>query len=162
TPLVRAAPAPLYHLSRLVRDRGIKVVLTGEGADESFFGYDLYKEVVVRLFCHRHPESTGRPRLFDRLYPYQRRTREGGELWARFFLGAGAPSDPLFSHRPRFSLTQQIKHFLSGDARGALGGFDAAQELEASLPAEFDRWTPLGRAAWLEFNTLLTGYLLSS
>ncbi len=32
-PLVRTGPAPLYRLAKLVRERGIKVVLTGEGAD---------------------------------------------------------------------------------------------------------------------------------
>src|SRR5205085_1538094 len=35
-PLLRTAPAPMFLLSRLVRDNGIRVVLTGEGADEMF------------------------------------------------------------------------------------------------------------------------------
>ena len=43
-PLLRTAPAPLFLLSRLVRESGIKVVLTGEGADEMFAGYDLFRE----------------------------------------------------------------------------------------------------------------------
>src|SRR2546427_6560722 len=47
TPLVRTAPAPLYLLSRVVRERGIKVVLTGEGSDEVFLGYDLFKEAII-------------------------------------------------------------------------------------------------------------------
>src|SRR5262249_32050802 len=34
TPLLRASPAPMFLLSGLVRDAGIKTVLTGEGADE--------------------------------------------------------------------------------------------------------------------------------
>ena len=34
TPILRAAPAPLFLLSRLVRESGFKVVVTGEGADE--------------------------------------------------------------------------------------------------------------------------------
>src|SRR5690606_9210093 len=61
TPLVRTAPAPLYLLSRLTRDAGIKVVLTGEGADEVFLGYDIFKEAAVRTFCARQPESAWRP-----------------------------------------------------------------------------------------------------
>ena len=35
-PILRTAPAPLFLLSKLVREHGIKVVLTGEGADEMF------------------------------------------------------------------------------------------------------------------------------
>ncbi|TGQ61270.1 asparagine synthetase B, partial [bacterium M00.F.Ca.ET.205.01.1.1] len=47
-PILRTAPAPLLLLSRLVREHGIKVVLTGEGADEMFAGYDLFREGKVR------------------------------------------------------------------------------------------------------------------
>ena len=39
-PLLRTAPAPMFLLSALVRRHGYKVVLTGEGADEMFGGYD--------------------------------------------------------------------------------------------------------------------------
>src|SRR5262249_25669158 len=40
-PILRTAPAPLLLLSRLVRESNLKVVLTGEGADEMLAGYDL-------------------------------------------------------------------------------------------------------------------------
>ena len=43
-PMLRTAPAPLFLLSRLVRQQGYKVVLTGEGADEMLGGYDIFKE----------------------------------------------------------------------------------------------------------------------
>lgn len=161
TPLVRTAPAPLYLLSRLTRDRGIKVVLTGEGADELFLGYDLFKETVVRHFCLRQPGSTLRPRLFDRLYPYLTANR-GGDFWRQFFLQAGMPSDPLFSHMPRWLLTSRIKDFYSTDMRIALVGADPMAELRAALPERFATWEPVHRAAYLEMITLLEPYLLSS
>ena len=56
-PVLRTAPAPLFLLSRLVRDSGIKVVLTGEGADEMFAGYDVFREAKVRRFWARSPQS---------------------------------------------------------------------------------------------------------
>ena len=56
-PLLRTAPAPLYRLSRLVRENNFKVVLTGEGADEMFAGYNIFKEDKVRRFWARNPES---------------------------------------------------------------------------------------------------------
>ena len=159
TPLVRTAPAPMYLLSRLTRDAGIKVVLTGEGADELFLGYDLFKETVVREFCLRQPKSTRRLRLFDRLYPYLGGT---GEFWSRFFLQAGFPDDPLFSHLPRIRLTSRIKDFYASEMRDALGGWSAEAALRDSLPPEFKRWSRLNRAAYLEMVTLLSPYLLSS
>ena len=54
-------------LAGCVREHGYKVVLTGEGADEVFGGYDLFKEAKVRRFWARQPGSTMRPRLLQRL-----------------------------------------------------------------------------------------------
>jgi asparagine synthase (glutamine-hydrolysing) len=162
TPLVRTAPAPLFLLARLTRQHGIKVVLTGEGSDELFLGYDLFKETAVRMFCLRQPQSRRRPRLFDRLYPHLGGRNRGGDFWRRFFLAAGRADDPLFSHLPRFGLTAHIKQFYSGDVRAALADTDPLEELRQSLPTGFSHWSPFNRAAHLEMVTLLSPYLLSS
>ncbi|MFN2564903.1 MAG: asparagine synthase (glutamine-hydrolyzing) [Gemmatimonadaceae bacterium] len=161
TPLVRTAPAPLYLLAQLTRDAGVKTVLTGEGSDELFLGYDLFKETKVRLFCLRRPESRARPALFDRLYPYLGGNR-GGEFWRKFFLSAATSDDPLFSHLPRFGLTARMKAFYQPEVRAALSRFDPLDELRAALPVEFGAWDPMNRAAYLEITTLLSSYLLSS
>jgi asparagine synthase (glutamine-hydrolysing) len=42
-PMMRTAPAPLLALAGFVRSSGIKVVLTGEGADEVFGGYNIFR-----------------------------------------------------------------------------------------------------------------------
>ena len=162
TPLVRTAPAPLYLLAKLARERGITVVLTGEGSDELFLGYDLFKEVEVRLFCMRQPHSAWRPRLLDRLYPYLGSAGRTGDFWRRFFLESGGLEDPLFSHLPRFGLTSWIKDFYSAQHREAVGGYDALETLRQDLPDGFSTWSPLARAAYLEMTTLLPSYLLSS
>ena len=162
TPLVRTAPAPMYLLARRVCEQNIKVVLTGEGSDELFLGYDLFKETVVRRFCLRQPDSTVRPRLFDRLYPYLAHDARGGELWRRFFLEAGSPEDALFSHGPRIKMTSRIKEFYAPEVREALAGIDVAEEWRASLPSEFAYWSDLERAAYLEVSVLLPSYLLAS
>ena len=46
-----------------MRQAGLKVVLTGEAADELFAGYDIFREDKVRRFWARDPESELRPRL---------------------------------------------------------------------------------------------------
>ncbi len=162
TPLLRTAPVPMYHLAKLTRDSGIKVVLTGEGADELFLGYDVFKEVSVRRFCLRQPTSLGRQRLLDRLYPELMAQGRGGEFWRRFFLEAGAPSDPLFSHLPRFLLSARAKEFYAPEFKSGLGEIDVLGELRGSLPARYFGLSSLNQAAYLEMTTLLSPYLLSS
>lgn len=162
TPLLHTAPVPMYHLARLTRDNGIKVVLTGDGADELFLGYDLFKEVSVRRFCLRRPASVVRQRLLDRLHPELMAQGRGGEFWRRFFLDAGAPSDPLFSHLPRFLLSTRAKDFYSPEFKSGLGAIDVLSELRGSLPVRYFGWSSLNQAAYLEMTTLLSPYLLSS
>ncbi len=162
TPLLRTAPVPMYHLAKLTKDSGIKVVLTGEGADELFLGYDLFKEVSVRRFCLRQPTSVGRQKLLDRLYPELMAQGRGGEFWRRFFLEAGAPGDPLFSHLPRFLLSARVKEFYAPEFKSGLGEIDVLGELRGSLPVRYFGWSSLNQAAYLEMTTLLSPYLLSS
>ncbi|CAM5389275.1 N-acetylglutaminylglutamine amidotransferase [Mycolicibacterium aubagnense] len=163
-PILRTAPAPLARLSALVHDNGIKAVLTGEGADELFAGYDIFREAKLRRFCGRQPNSQWRPLLFQRLYPYlPGLQRQSPEYLARFF-GAGDDriDDLLYSHRPRFRSTSAAKLFFSPELKRELGDYDATAELASMLPSDFSRWHPLHQAQYLETSFLLPGYILSS
>lgn len=162
-PILRTAPAPLFILSELVQKRGFKVVLTGEGADETFAGYDIFKEDKIRRFCARKPDSRLRPLLLRRLYPYLPRLQGQSQSYLAAFFGAGHDvADPLFSHLPRFRSTGGIKAFLSQDMRREIGGYDALDDLRASLPQDFARWSPLSQAQYIETAHLLPGYILSA
>jgi asparagine synthase (glutamine-hydrolysing) len=163
-PIIRTAPAPLFLLSRLVRDHEMKVVLTGEGADEVFAGYDIFKEARVRRFCARNPQSKFRAHLFRKLYPYLPGVQQQSAQYLAAFFGGGNVrlDDPLYSHRPRFRGTAATKVFFSGDLRATLGNYDATAELAGILPAEFKRWHTLHQAQYLESRFLLPGYILCS
>lgn len=160
TPLLRTAPAPMFLLARLARQHGTKVVLTGEGADELFLGYDIFKEAAARRFCMRSANSR-RAQIFDRLYPYMDKGARG-EMWQKWFLAAGDTNDPLFSHMPRFLLSARIKDFYAPDMRNTLRHTDVLGDLRAALPPGFMQWPPANRAAYLEIVTLLEPHLLSS
>jgi asparagine synthase (glutamine-hydrolysing) len=163
-PVLRTAPAPLFRLASLVRSNGMKVVLTGEGADEIFAGYDIFREAHVRRFCGRQPGSKIRPHLFRKLYPYLPGLKQQSAEYLAAFFGVSSDTneDPLFSHRPRFRSTAAAKIFYSDHMRETLGGYDAAEELASRLPDHFRRWHPLHQAQYLETRFLLPGYILSS
>ncbi|ABS25455.1 asparagine synthase (glutamine-hydrolyzing) [Anaeromyxobacter sp. Fw109-5] len=163
-PLLRTAPAPLFLLSKLVRDAGIKVVLTGEGADEVFAGYDLFKEGKVRRFWGRQPASRLRPRLLERLYPYLARSPVAQQALAREFFGAGRErwDSAGFAHQTRWRSAAALQRLFCADVRREAQRVDVVDRLLASLPAEFPRWPHLAQDQFLEVRTLLSGYLLSS
>jgi asparagine synthase (glutamine-hydrolysing) len=163
-PILRTAPAPLLRLASLVRRHAFKVVLTGEGADEVLGGYDIFKEAKLRRFWARQPQSTWRPLLLKRLYPYLAglRAQPRAYLEAFFKVGLDRPQDPLFSHLPRWATTGGLRRLLSDDLLASLKGYDPAEELRGSLPPEFATWHPLSRAQYLETAHLLPGYILSS
>lgn len=162
-PLIRTAPVPLMLLARATREHGITVVATGEGADELYWGYDLFKETALRELHRREPARA--EALLDVLYPYLGAPAERrGPAWRRFFFEAGPPSDPLFSHQPRIRATGVVRAFYRREVADALSsnGGDPLARLRASLPEGFARWSALERAAYLELTTLLAPNLLAA
>jgi asparagine synthase (glutamine-hydrolysing) len=159
-PILRTAPAPMYLLSEQVHRHGYKVVLTGEGADEVLAGYDIFKEMRVRRFWARQPESEARPLLLRRLYPDIPRTPQGEAFWFEFFRqGLDRTGSPFYSHEVRWANTHRATRFLAaGDGRGI--GEAALQGIP--LPSGFSGWSPLAQAQYLEMVSFLSTYLLSS
>jgi asparagine synthase (glutamine-hydrolysing) len=165
-PMTRTAPVPLYMLSGLVRENSFKVVLTGEGSDEIFAGYDIFKEDRVRRFWAREPESSLRPLLLRRLYPdiFSSDTGRAGAFLTGFFKrGLARVGSNVYSHLIRWENTAQIKTFFS-DALLAQSGTvdDFVERYTAALPEEYTRWDPLSRAQYTEIAIFLSNYLLSS
>jgi asparagine synthase (glutamine-hydrolysing) len=160
-PLVRTAPVPLYLLAREVRAQRITVVATGEGADELFWGYELFKEVALRELARSDPDRA--VAMLGELYSYLGPSAaRRGPAWSRFLLETGADDQQLGSHLTRAVATATVKAFYRPEVAEAIGATASLDRLRAELPAAFGRWSPLERAAWLELATLLEPYLLSA
>ncbi|HEX7900889.1 MAG TPA: asparagine synthase (glutamine-hydrolyzing) [Planctomycetota bacterium] len=160
-PFLRTAPAPLFLLSKLVRESGTKVVLTGEGADEMFAGYDLFREARVRRFWARDPGSRTRPRLLERLYPWLARSPVARSAMARRFFGRNLEraGEPGFGHEPRWSVTAALQRLFSPALRETLRGSDPVADFLGGL--DLRGLSPLAGDQVVEARTLLSGYLLS-
>lgn len=161
TPIMRTSPAPMFLLSRLVREKNFKVVLTGEGADEVLAGYDLFKEAKVRRFWARRPDSKLRPGLFKKIYPWISGLAEGNAAYLAAFFGMGLTETeaPGYSHQIRWRTTARAKRFFSPETTRAIAGSPGQSPC---YPEGFDRWDPLHQAEYLEISIFLSQYLLSS
>lgn len=161
-PILRTSPVPMYLLSRLVRENGIKVVLTGEGSDEFLGGYDIYKEDKIRRFWARAPESALRPLLLRRLYPYIANVTRGGDAYLAAFFGKGLieTDRPAYSHLMRWNSTARMRNFLSEEFQ--LHEYDPVDEALARFDGVLTGLSPLAQAQLLEVTTFMSAYLLSS
>ena len=160
TPVFRSAFVPLFLLARCVREKGIKVVLTGEGADESFLGYDIFKETVVREQWSKLSSTQEKIRLLKKLYPYWNLFQNNIESLVSFFDNITYQTDcsvETFSHLLRFNngkfsqrLTKQKNHAIDM----------LVEYIHQKYPYKITN--PLEYAQHIEFNTLLHGCLLST
>lgn len=157
-PAFRSAFVPMFLLSRAVRERGIKVVLSGEGADEAFLGYDLFKETLLRSSWNSY-DNEERKRRISHMYPYLRHFDEGhaAQLLGLFQQFSHEQLPGLFSHEIRFQNGRFANRLLQEKA-------DPFAQLLALTGADgqFAGMNAIQKAQWLEFKTLLAGYLLST
>ncbi len=163
-PTLRTSPAPMFLLSKLVRDRGIKVVLTGEGADEFLAGYDIFKESKIRRFWAQEPDSRWRWTLFKRLYPeIQAIGASRANLLAAFFKsGLKETGAADYSHSVRWRNNRRTCRFFSQAWTDQQHAADPNGTSEVRYPEEFSKWGPLEQAQFLEIDLFLSQYLLSS
>ena len=162
-PLLRLSPVPLYMLSELVNQSGFRVVLTGEGADEIFGGYNIFRETLIRSFWAKYPNSTMRPRLLEKLYPYIFKDKRSKATLNSFFkVGIDQPDTPFFSHLIRWNNTARIKRFFSENITTSMQDYDTLLELKDNLPEKFNKWDALSKAQYLEMKIFMSDYLLSS
>jgi asparagine synthase (glutamine-hydrolysing) len=162
-PILRTAAVPMYCLSKKVRNQGIKVVITGEGADEALAGYDIYKEGIIRAFWAKQPNSRLRPKLFNRLYPYLTQFQGRNKDLLRLFYGfkLEETESPFYSHMLRWHNTSGLFSLLNEDMKPSAGEL-ITQPLEPWLPDDFNRYSLLSKAQWIESFLFMSGYLLSS
>lgn len=162
-PILRTAPIPLFLLSQVVRDHNFKVVLTGEGADEFFGGYNIFRECKIRSFWARQPHSRSRADMLEHLYPYIfNNPRLKKPLQTFFAQRLDQTDDPFFSHRIRWQNTSITKTFFSESLCASIDDYNPLEELRSQLPPGFLSWDPIIRAQYLEASIFLSNYLLSS
>lgn len=159
-PIIRTAPTPLYLLSALVRDNNYKVVLTGEGADEIFGGYDLFKESKVRAFIGQSADSDCRAMLLKQLYPYLALSPTKSAAYAKQFFSTDADPQQLFyAHLPRWKTGNYLSRFFNDSYSTDVDPIAVLTDRFRNILDDGDFFS---RAQYVESKLLLGNYLLSS
>ncbi|WP_158848228.1 asparagine synthase (glutamine-hydrolyzing) [Algibacter sp. L1A34] len=163
-PLLRTAPTPMSILAKNVRDHNIKVVITGEGADELFGGYNIFKETKIKHFWAKDPESKYRPLLLKKLYPYIPQIKTANSNVLKMFFGykLNETESPIYSHVLRWNNTSRINNYLSKDYKEIIKNHNPISEIEKQLQDRFKDYDYLTKAQCIEFELFLPKYLLSS
>lgn len=162
-PMLRTSPIPLMFLSGLVHSQGFKVVLSGEGADEVFGGYNIFREAKIRRYWAKAPDSARRAALIGRLYPYIFNDDRSRQTVQSFFgRNLEQVDNPLYSHILRWDNTSRLKQFFSSDLKARINTYDACEDLVQQLPDSFREASNLSKAQYLEMTIFMSQYLLSS
>ncbi len=143
----RTAPIPMSLLSK-VASASERVIFSGEGSDELFFGYDIFKEVKYsRLMASRSQKA--RDHFIKELYPYML-----NDMQLKFMQISllGNRQDEFSSHMLRLKNIGQFEKFMKIEPTPTL--------LERYRPS-LTSLHPLKRAQLIEYKTLLLNYLLS-
>lgn len=160
--LFRTAPVPMMLLSNLVKKNGHKVIFSGEGADETMLGYDIFSETRIRKFWSKEKKSKTRNLLFSKLYGYlpQFKNKKFLNLTTGFYKSyLNYTNNDFFSHEIRWSQYNQINSFFKILEKYSLKKI--INKIKKELPDEFFSLTSIRKAQILEFETLLPNYLLS-
>jgi asparagine synthase (glutamine-hydrolysing) len=102
--------------------------------------------------------------LLEQLYPYLEHSPTARKALGRSFFATGLDQvdTPWFAHMTRLNVTRRIFQFFREEWRERLLAWDPLDSLTAMVPDGFAAWRPLERDQYVEANTLMSGYLLSS
>ncbi len=173
-PLLRAGPVPLYKLSGLVNGNNIKVVLSGEGADELFGGYDIFREVKIRSYLKKYPDSELRKQLFRKVNLFsdsRLQSATAGSL--NYFYMHGNEDRLMESHYTRWRQFGFFERFFSDKSKQMLKeqqypdfyrslGLEHLQDIDNVNLHDMVGWSDIQRSQYFEIKTFLSQYLLCS
>ncbi|PGL12212.1 asparagine synthase (glutamine-hydrolyzing) [Bacillus cereus] len=162
TPILRLGAIPMYLLAEFVHNNGFKVALSGEGADELFGGYDIFKEAKIRAFCEKDPKSKLRPLLYKKTNSYINNFNNNNSAALATFFNQVRSSELFSSHAIRFQFGEYCSQFFSDTMKKILKDYSVKEDLAIDLPSGFENYTNISKAQYLEIKTFMSNYLLST
>ncbi len=161
TPVIKAGVVPMYILSENISKKGFKTAVLGQGADELFGGYDIFKEAKIRAFCEMDPESKIRPLLYSKTNSYINNFSQNNSAALNTFFGQVKSNDLFSSHMVRFRFGEYASSFFSDTVKRELKKYSFIERLKDCIPDVFSGFSDISKAQYLELKTFTSGYLLT-
>ncbi|KAI4170669.1 MAG: hypothetical protein LQ343_004767 [Gyalolechia ehrenbergii] len=156
-----------HALSKLTRDSGIKTIISGQGSDEIFGGYDAYLQDYLREPDHAWSNNDlSESKRLQKLQESEIETVEGFATWTGHD-GTSKPSS-LSGPIPAFAYTLTFPHLpLSPWASRAYSALSPQETLIDNIPIRTrtlmaQKWHPLHSAQYLWNKTALPNLLLTN
>jgi asparagine synthase (glutamine-hydrolysing) len=141
-PLMHESSVPMAQIAALAREAGVKVLLSGEGADELFAGYDgLHTSeygAFLPAWLHRRQRVTAQLRRLDGL-----RRRRGRGLIAGIGRRLERPADSNVIHPPTAASSNAYEAGVAERSAAAYAHHPAPRApLEAALLGDLGTYLP--------------------
>ncbi len=158
-PLADPAPLNVMFISRLAREQGTKVLLSGAGGDDLFSGYRRHRAVAMESLLGWMPRATreGLDHLAGRLD--QRRPL--GRRLRKLFDGAGLDGDERLVRYFSWTRREDLMALCSPSMRERVAGVDAFEPMRRFLAALPPEVPPLERLLALEQRFFLADHNLT-
>ena len=157
-PLADPAPLNVYYISRLARENGIKVLLSGTGGDDLFSGYRRHQALMAEHYWSWMPQSVRA--VLSRATSRLDQRRSLGRRLRKLFSGAALGDDARLVNYFRWAERADLDALYTADFRAALGIDPAETPISAflgKLPPDMER---LERMLTLEQRFFLTDHNL--
>lgn len=157
-PLADPAPLNVLYISRLARERGIKVLLSGAGGDDIFSGYRRHRALSLERYWSWLPKAVRRG--VERMAAGLNQQNALCRKFAKATAGAALSGDERIASYFPWIRERQLQALYTAEAREALGATQAVDPLLRFLEAAPPGVSRLDRMLGLEQRFFLPDHNL--
>jgi len=150
-PIADPVCVPVYFVSKLASDNNIKVCQVGEGSDELFWGYPIWKKHLYLDRYKNNPLVSGGLTLLNF---FLNSRKSAGKVWVREYIRRAANREPSFWTGAECYPESLKSRIISQDFKKRLGGY-SSYTVVANLRERFlSHRAADEHLAWMTYSNL--------